>query len=536
MSAQASEAKSQETLRTGQDPSLAERPTRLAQHWAGRTWSASWHGAAASMLVALSLLATAAPLAAQDEPVDPDLPPPAEPAAPAPIPAAPPAQAVRDRLAEAMAPTPGGLDARKVAAQAVATSPALAAKEAELRAAAAKVDQALVAYFPRASVSFSYTRLSETESTLDSGVPNAPPMELDTFQNSYSLVTKLAVPISDYLLRLTQAYAAASRAKDAKRLEKRAEQLQIQASAKVAFLNWVRAKGHHAVARLSVPQAQAHVKDARVTLEVGLIARADLLRLEAQLAQAKHLATAAAGFERVADYYLRTLMHQGGGAPLALGIDVMADPGPADGRDLTALKQTAHSRRLELKAMSASRSALEKARSVTKAGYYPRLDGFANMTYANPNQRIFPSEDKFQATWELGLQVSWTVNDTFTTLGSDAEARANIMVLDKQMQVLRDGISSAVTSAYQDGHTARSAIGAAQVRENAAIEVLRARRQLLLAGKATSTDIVDAESELTRARLQRVDAHVDVLIAQVKLDHALGGANSPQSAPLRPLR
>ncbi len=495
----------------------------------------------ASMLVAVSLFIATAPLAAQPAPAQPEptqpepTPEPTEePAEPAAPPSAP--QVVRDRLAEAMVPTAGGMDGRKVAARAVATSPALAAKEAELRAAAAKVDQALVAYFPRASVSFTYTRLSETESSLDPGVPNAPPLELETFQNSYSLVAQLAVPISDYLLRLTQAYAAASRAKDAKKLEKRAEQLQIEASAKVAFLNWVRAKGHHAVARLSVPQAQAHVKDARVTLEVGLIARADLLRLEAQLAQAKHLAVAAAGFERVADDYLRTLMHLDPSAPLSLGIDVMRDPGPADGRDLTALKQTAHSRRLELKALAASRSALEKARTVTKAGYYPRLDGFANVTYANPNQRIFPAEDKFQATWELGLQLSWTVNDTFTTLGSDAEARANISVVDKQMQVLRDGISSAVASAYQDGHTARSAIVAARVRENAALEVLRARRQLLLAGKATSTDIVDAESELTRARLQRVDAHVDAHIARVKLEHALGGASGPQNGPLRPLR
>ncbi len=49
------------------------------------------------------------------------------------------------------------------------------------------------------------------------------------------------------------------------------------------------------------------------------------------------------------------------------------------------------------------------------------------------------------------------------------------------------------------------------------------RVKLLRGGKATATDIVDADSVLTQARLQRVNAHIDAHVAYAKLDHAVGG-------------
>src|SRR5689334_9276340 len=59
----------------------------------------------------------------------------------------------------------GGLTSSTVAARAESTSFDVKAKQAELEAAAAGVDQALVAYFPRLSGTARYTRLSSIEAT-----------------------------------------------------------------------------------------------------------------------------------------------------------------------------------------------------------------------------------------------------------------------------------------------------------------------------------------------------------------------------------
>jgi outer membrane protein TolC len=48
------------------------------------------------------------------------------------------------------------------------------------------------------------------------------------------------------------------------------------------------------------------------------------------------------------------------------------------------------------------------------------------------------------------------------------------------------------------------------------------RRDLFRNGKATLVEVNDAEGELTRSRLEVVNAHIDARIARVRLDHAVG--------------
>jgi outer membrane protein TolC len=430
-----------------------------------------------------------------------------------------------DPLADALKPSPGGLDPQRVAELAVRSSHAVAGKQAELHSAAAKVDQALVAYFPIVTTGFTYTRLSPVDNSIDIGI-TIPGMgssiSFPTIVNSYSFDTQIAVPFSDYLLRLTQAYGAASAGEEAKRLETRATALQAAADAKVAFLNWIRAKGTRAVAELAVEQTRGHLKDAKLTVEAQMLSRADYLRLVSQLAQAEQLAQSLRNFEAVAEEQLRLSVHLDPHKPLASGIDVLQVPGELETRPLPELQRLALSQRVELKALDAGRRAAEQAEWLAFAGYFPRLDGFAQFTYANPNQRVFASEAKWDFTWALGFKLGWTVNETFTTIGRQAEAAGAGEAIDAQREVLSDGIKLSVAAAYRELQTARSAITAAERSEEAATEGLRVRREVFLAGRATSTDIIDAETELTRARLSRVNAHVDVLVAQAKLAYAVG--------------
>jgi len=55
----------------------------------------------------------------------------------------------------------------------------------------------------------------------------------------------------------------------------------------------------------------------------------------------------------------------------------------------------------------------------------------------------------------------------------------------------------------------------------AAEEGTRARRDLFRNGNATLVEGNDAESELARAQLKLVNAHIDARIARVRLDHAV---------------
>ncbi|XXX81151.1 TolC family protein [Sorangium sp. So ce134] len=503
-------------------------------------------------LLALGLLAPpaaaqpAAPPRAAQPPAAPQ-PAPAPPAAGQPQPAQAPAAAAQlpapkaDPLATALAPQPGGLTPDEVAKAALRTRASLRVKQAELRAASARVDQAVVNFFPRVTVTASYTRLSEVErASLSPQLPPETPPEqaaivtailgamsdgflAPTPVNSYALTANLAVPISDYVLRISQGYAAASHAESAKKLELQAETLQAAADAKIAFFNWVRVKGQVVVAGEAVAQARAHVEDARRTFEVGLLSRADVLRLEAQVAGAEQVLNEAQAALLVADDQIRIALGAAQDRPLTLGIDVMGSaPAKPPAEALPALFQEALQRRLEIRALDETLYSLEKAEAVTRAGYFPRVDAFADVTYANPNQRIFPQRDQFDMTWTAGVRATWVLNDIATTAGASAEASARTAQVAEQKAALRDALRLEVASAYAELAKAASSIESAERQLAAAAESMRVRSELFRAGRATSVDLVDAETEVTRARLQQLNARVGALVAKTRLDHAVG--------------
>ncbi len=45
-------------------------------------------------------------------------------------------------------------------------------------------------------------------------------------------------------------------------------------------------------------------------------------------------------------------------------------------------------------------------------------------------------------------------------------------------------------------------------------------RELFLQGKATNVEMLDAETEVIRAKLRKLDAQISLLVNQIKYDHA----------------
>ena len=471
-------------------------------------------------LLTFALVALAAPSFAQ--------PPPPPPPPPAPAMQMPPQ--APDELAAALAPRPGGLTPEEVAKLATKTKPSVRAKQEDLKAAAAKVDQALVGFFPRVSLTGTYTRLSPITQPPFSFGGQSITSPFPVLLNSYSFVGSVAVPVSDYVFRLSQSYSSASHNEKAAKLSAEAELLQAASDAKIAYFNWVRAKGSVVVAAEAVEQARAHVEDAKKSFAVGLASKADVLRIEAQLAAAQQSHAESQAFASIAAEQLRIVIGAPPDRALEIGSDVMHENPAPPADSLQALQEQAINRRLEIRALDETIYSLKKVESLTKAAYAPRLDAFADATYSNPNQRIVPSQNRFDFTWDVGLRLSWTLNDTFTTIGAAAEARARTASVTAQKNTLRDGLRMEVAAAYADAIKAAPTIEAADRGMVAAEESLRVRRELFRNGKATSSELVDAEAELTRARLRRLDAHVGLLVAKAKLDHAVGRDTPPRPA------
>jgi len=462
-----------------------------------------------------------------------------------------------DRLKEALAPKVNGLTPETVATLAVQHSPQVALAQANLDAASGQVVQTVVQYVPHVTLTAQYTHLNEvTQGTIGGGgaslgarneglvtvgpCPQDPALQcvLDsagqpvgavsssfTFPqvlDQYLLNANLSVPISDYFLRAVQSYQAAIGAEDALKFTEQAQRLQAAADAKLALFNWINAKGQAAVTQMSVDQAQAQVDDAKIGLAAGSLARADLMRVEAQLAQAQLTDADAKAIEVTNGERLRAVTGMPPDRALAVGIDIFATPSVPKVESAESLLAEARKNRLDLDAARAQEEARDDAENVTNAGYLPRVDGLANLTYANPNQRVFPVTPEWNGTWDVGLRATWVLNDTFSTIGAARAARAQTAAAIAQRRALEDAIRVEVISARADLDKANPQLEAASRGLAAAEESYRVTKQLFAYGKATAVTLTDAEVTLTNARLRKLAAHVNLLAASVRLDHAAG--------------
>jgi outer membrane protein TolC len=224
----------------------------------------------------------------------------------------------------------------------------------------------------------------------------------------------------------------------------------------------------------------------------------------------------------VAETQLRVLMSAPAERKLEVGIDVFAEPARPRATNVETLLASAMKKRLELRALEESHVSAKAAESVARAGYFPRVDAFGNVQYANPNQRAILPQPGWLMTWDAGVRATWVINETFSSIGAVAEAKARVAAVDAQRAALRNAIRLEVERAAADVRKSTATIESADRGLTSAEESLRVRRELFMVGRASAVDLVDAETELTRARLARLNARIAAMVAATRLEHAVG--------------
>jgi outer membrane protein TolC len=341
------------------------------------------------------------------------------------------------------------------------------------------------------------------------------------FLNNYSLQASIAVPISDYFLRINEGYSAATHARDAAEFDALAAKARASADGKIAFYSWLRARGSTVVATRSLQDQRTHLKDARNQFSVGNASKADVLRAETGEAAAELAVERTANLAELAEAQVRIALHTGQEERLLPGENLEINPVPMAG-NMKQLVNEALANRYEVKSLDANLLATRRQTALARASHYPQLVGVGNVTYANPNQRLIPSQDKWFGTWDVTAQLTWSPNDNVSATSQVSEAIARTRALEAQRMALRDGIELEVTQAFLAVREADFALDSTRRQLASAVEALRVAEELFRNGRATATLVADAETDLTMSRLQALNAMVDARVGRVRLEHALG--------------
>lgn len=465
-----------------------------------------------------------------------------------------PAQPDRPRfdVGAALAPVPGGLTADAAAQRAIASAPSVERAEAAAAVAEAGAARAWLSVYPRVDLTARYTRLSEVSSggfgstdpalielarartamVMDpaardvlSGLVEAQAglsnFSFDPVPNQFALRAEVSYPVSDLFLTILPAYRASQRFAEAQQLAVEAERQTVGQRARDTFYGYLRARGALAVAQSAVTQAESRRAQVAALVDAGTAARVELMRVDAQIARARVAVARAEAGVALSATALRTLLHLPPEAPIELGeaLDTPVDAPAANVSELVAL---ARRNRIELRALRAVVDARGLARDARSGARWPHLAVAAGVDLANPNSRVFPQQQEWDATWDASVVLRWSPNDAFSTDRDVAVADAELAQARADVAALEDGVRLEVTQALADFQSAAAAYEAATVGLVAAEESYRVRTEQLDAGVAVTSDLIDAEADLTRARLDILDASIDLRLSRARLRRAVG--------------
>jgi outer membrane protein TolC len=286
-----------------------------------------------------------------------------------------------------------------------------------------------------------------------------------------------------------------------------------------AFWAVVTARESVAVLERALERVEAQLRDVRSRYDAGLVPPSDIANVEAQRARQRMLLIEAQNVAAVAVADLARLIDAPPDLPLELEAEANAPAATATEAELVAAAREGRAERTALERRVSA--ALERI-SAAEAARRPAVSLVSGYDYARPNPRIFPRKDEWEDSWDVGVNVSWSLWDGGRTAAERAEAAAAAAGLRERLADFDERLALEVRQRRLELDSARAQIEAAAEGVRSATEARRVVGERFDVGVATSTELLDAEVVLLQAELDRTRALAGARLAGARLERALG--------------
>ena len=412
----------------------------------------------------------------------------------------------------AQAPLPARVTLDEALGRAAANSHRLGELRAREGAAGAAVDQRRAADMPIVSAQLGYQRTNHVTpygfvqngrlQILYPDVPDNWRSRLDMQWPIYTFGRTAALERS----------AIAEQQATGKDLEQARADLRLETTR--AFWALVTATESVRVVSESVKRVESQLADVRARFDAGFLPPNDVLTVEANVSRQQTLLLEAKNQRDAARAELARLM----GVPVDADFDVDAtlDPPASTGATVVPLP------RADRFALALRADAALARIDAAKAEARPSLSLAGGYDVARPNPRIFPRQDVWEDSWDIGVNVTWTLWNGGRTAASVAEATHQRDAARERLAELDTQIALEVRQRRLDAETARAQVTTAEAGLRSAAEARRVVAERFAAGVATSTDLLDAQVDQLEAELDRTRALANVKLADARLARALG--------------
>ena len=400
-------------------------------------------------------------------------------------------------------------------ARGIDASHRLAEIGARQEAAQAVEDQRKAASAPQVALQAGYMRTNHVD---EFGIPGGRLIYPDVPDNIRSRVD-LQWPIYTGGRMPALARAAASDA-NALGSDRDAARADLRLEITRAYWAVVTARASADVVNAALGRMTTHLNDVRNQLGVGLVPPSDVLTLEAQQAHQQQLLIEAQNLVETSSVDFRRLVGLPLDEPFELADRIDAPALPP--QQVAALVEAARANRAERKALEIRLGGAGARKIAAEAGRRPLIATVAGYDLARPNPKIFPREAALKPSWDIGVNLSWSVFDGGRVRAEVAEAAANRRAAEERLKDFDATVGAEVRQRAADLASAEAAIAAAETGIRSAEEARRVIAERFSAGVATNTDVIDAQVALLQAQLDRTRALANVHLAAARLDRATG--------------
>jgi len=294
---------------------------------------------------------------------------------------------------------------------------------------------------------------------------------------------------------------------------RRAEQ-QVRLHTAQGYWGMVLAQQALVAVRQSLETVRAHAAIARSHFEQETAPLSDLLAAQVRVAELQGQEIDAANRVATAADNLS----------LVMGLEQTVELVPVDSlsyravtQSLEELRGTALASRADLVAAGHQTDAAAHGIGVARGEFLPHLNAFAQVDLDADGLLERQGE-----SWTVGAMVTWNLFDGLESAGAYRGARAQLGQARAQRRFLEQQVVRDVAAGWRQVRAAQAQVeiaseAVAQAEERLRMTDLQYRETLI-----TATDLLDAETALTRARMRRLQALHALNLGMAQLEFAVG--------------
>jgi len=381
-------------------------------------------------------------------------------------------------------------------------------------------DQARADFFPKLSTNYSYTRLDEA--TVSPAVPlgaglSIPARAVNT-EDNYQWRTSVRQPVFTGFALLST-YELTKLGIDRSEWELEQEKLNLVLTVKDSYFNILRADIAVNVVRQEMDALESHLEVARNFYEVGIIPINELLKAEVELANAAQNLVRAQNSARNVRAFFNNVLARPTNLPVAVE-DISAYRPVVFNLEEAMDKALLH--RPEMKLVNIALLQADQQIRLAASRYYPEVSVFADYIKEGDTLGVSGSGFHDDERWQAGGLLTWTFWEWGKTKSAVRERMSEKLQLMETRESIRQNINLELIQAGLELDQADKNIPTTRKAVEQAEENLRVTQERYKAQVTTTTEVLDAQALLTRARTNYYNALIDHHLAEARLQRAVG--------------